>query len=155
MPNVNRNAIERREAYIEAMKKLGSEPLVIPSPSQSWALESVGFEQAAKYFSLSALPTRSILCATDRGAFGVLAAASQHGLRVARSGQSADIRVAGHDDHPLSRFANPSLTTVAQDSAEMANLAVSLLISRAEEKRTKSARDAFLLEAKLMMRDSA
>ena len=35
MPNANRTALERREAYLDAIKELGSEPLVIPSPSQS------------------------------------------------------------------------------------------------------------------------
>jgi LacI family repressor for deo operon, udp, cdd, tsx, nupC, and nupG len=152
MPSVNRNAIERREAYVEAMTRLGSEPLVIPAPSQSWALEAIGYEQALLYFSMQPLPRRTILCATDRGAFGVLAAAHERGLRVSRDG---DIRVAGHDDHPLSRFASPSLTTVAQDSAQMANLAVALLASKHGEKRSKAAPDVHLLEGKLIMRNSA
>ena len=155
MPSVNRNAIERREAYCEAMSRLGSEPLVIPAPSQNWALEEVGFEQAGRYFSAGPLPRRTILCATDRGAFGVLAAAHQQGLRVGRSVPDGDIRVAGHDDHPLSRFASPSLTTVAQDSTEMANLAVAMLGSRDGEKRPKDAPEVHLLEARLVMRDSA
>ena len=155
MPSVNRNAIERREAYVASMKKLGSEPLVIAAPSQSWAFEAIGYEQACNYFSINPLPRRTILCATDRGAFGVLAAANERGIRVSRTGQEGEIRVAGHDDHPLSRYASPSLTTVAQDSAEMANLAISMLISKRDEKRPKRVRDVHLLEAKLIMRNSA
>ncbi len=155
MPNVNQNAAERRQAYIEAMERRGSEPIVIPTESDSWAFEAIGFDQANGYFSAEVLPRRTILCATDRTAFGVLAAASQRGLRVSRVAAAGDIRVAGHDDHPLSRFACPSLTTVAQNSEEMANLAVDLLASKDGNARAKSPRDLRRLEARLVMRDSA
>ncbi|MDE3175405.1 MAG: LacI family DNA-binding transcriptional regulator [Pseudomonadota bacterium] len=147
MPPVNHNASERRAAYIAAMQRLGAEPMVIPAPSRSWAFEAEGCEQAERYFAQGA-PRRTILCATDRGAFGVLAAANRRGLRV---GAGGDLRVAGHDDHPLSRFACPSLTTVAQDSGAMADLAVNLLVARDGAAATKSC----LLQARLVMRDSA
>jgi LacI family repressor for deo operon, udp, cdd, tsx, nupC, and nupG len=152
MPSVNQNSLDRRRAYIEAMERAGSEPLIIPAPSQSWAFETVGFEQADRFLSAKILPGRTILCATDRTAFGVMAAAYQRGLRVSRAGGPNDLRVAGHDDHPLSRFASPPLTTVAQNYVEMANLAVDLLAAPEEIKGAKSVR---LLEAKLIMRDSA
>jgi LacI family transcriptional regulator, repressor for deo operon, udp, cdd, tsx, nupC, and nupG len=86
-----------------------------------------------------------------------MAAATQRGLRVSRD-VNADLRIAGHDDHPLSRFASPSLTTVAQDFDRMATLAVDMLISRlAESKESKKEQpgEVHLLEAKLIMRDSA
>ena len=130
MPSVNRNAQDRKLAYIQAMEKAGSEPLIIPTPSQNWAFEAAGFEQATAYFSMKALPSRTILCANDRTAFGVMAAANHCGLRVSRAGGPNEIRVAGHDDHPLSRFASPPLTTLAQNYVEMANLAVDLLAAR-------------------------
>jgi DNA-binding LacI/PurR family transcriptional regulator len=41
MPNVNRNAVDRRRAYVLAMKKWGSEPKIVPAPTQSWAFEAV------------------------------------------------------------------------------------------------------------------
>jgi DNA-binding LacI/PurR family transcriptional regulator len=137
------------------MDKLGAEPLVIPARSQSWSLEAVGFEQATEYFSKGTLPRRTILCGTDRAAFGVLAAAHKAGLRVGRSGQGMDIRVAGHDDHPLSRFASPSLTTVVQNSEEMADRVVSLLAPKGGDARPAALQGVHLLEAKLAMRDSA
>jgi LacI family transcriptional regulator, repressor for deo operon, udp, cdd, tsx, nupC, and nupG len=157
MPNVNRNAVDRRQAYVLAMEKWGSEPNIVAPPTQSWAFEAVGFEQANLAFAAGALPSRTILCANDRTAFGVMAAATQRGLRVSRD-VNADLRVAGHDDHPLSRFASPSLTTVAQDFDRMATLAVDMLISRlAESKESKKEQpgEVHLLEAKLIMRDSA
>jgi LacI family transcriptional regulator, repressor for deo operon, udp, cdd, tsx, nupC, and nupG len=64
-------------------------------------------------------------------------------------------RVAGHDDHPLSRFATPSLTTVAQDFDHMATLAVDMLISRLVESKKDHSDKIHLLEAKSIMRDSA
>jgi DNA-binding LacI/PurR family transcriptional regulator len=155
MPSVNRNAHDRRLAYIEAMKKAGSEPFVVPTPSQSWAFEEAGFEQATRYFSMKTLPSRTILCANDRTAFGVMAAANHCGLRVSRNGGPNDIRVAGHDDHPLSRFGSPPLTTVAQDYVEMANLAVDLLAAGGNDEETKTAGNVRLLEGKLVMRDTA
>ena len=133
MPKVNQNALDRRQAYVEAMKRAGSEPFIVPAVSQNWAFEAVGFEQATQYFSKSPLPSRTILCATDRTAFGVMAAANHFGLRISRAGGPHDIRVAGHDDHPLSRFANPPLTTMAQNSIEMANFAVEMLARRRDE----------------------
>ena len=155
MPGVNQNALDRRLAYISAMEKAGSEPLIIPAPSQSWEFEAAGFEQATNYFSTKALPSRTILCANDRTAFGVMAAANHCGLRVSRAGGPNEIRVAGHDDHPLSRFASPPLTTLAQDYVEMANLAVDILATREDSSGVKTNGNIILLEAKLIMRDTA
>ena len=155
MPNVNQNAVDRRLAYIGAMEKAGSEPVIIPAPDQNWAFEAAGFEQATNYFSMKALPSRTILCANDRTAFGVMAAANHCGLRVSRAGGPNEIRVAGHDDHPLSRFASPPLTTLAQDYVEMANLAVDILANKEGGPGVKTSENIILLEAKLIMRDTA
>ena len=155
MPHVNQNAIDRRLAYIAAMEKAGSEPVIIPTPSENWAFEAAGFEQATNYFSMKELPSRTILCANDRTAFGVMAAANHCGLRVSRAGGSNEIRVAGHDDHPLSRFASPPLTTLAQDYVEMANLAVDILGPKDDSPFVTTNGKRILLEAKLIMRDTA
>jgi LacI family transcriptional regulator, repressor for deo operon, udp, cdd, tsx, nupC, and nupG len=155
MPSVNRNATERRQAYVKAMEAAGAEPIVIRPPSQSWAFEAVGHEQATRYFAAKTIPSKSILCATDRTAFGVMAAANQLGLRVSQNRDGGDIRVAGHDDHPLSRFASPSLTTVAQDYDRMADLAVDILATRIAGTTPAAADSRHLLEAKLIMRNSA
>ncbi|WP_284311099.1 LacI family DNA-binding transcriptional regulator [Labrys miyagiensis] len=149
MPRVNRNALERREAYVRAMERRNALPEIISAPAHSWAFEAVAFEQMTNLLSNGPLPTNTILCATDRTAFGVMAAASEHRLTVGREGQ---LRVAGHDDHPFSRFASPSLTTVAQDGHKMAMLALGMLIGRIGGETDES---AHLLEAQLRMRNSA
>jgi LacI family transcriptional regulator, repressor for deo operon, udp, cdd, tsx, nupC, and nupG len=155
MPSVNQNALDRKLAYIKAMENAGSEPIVVPAPTQDWEFEAVGFEQATKYLSAQTLPSRTILCANDRTAFGVMAAANRCGLRVSRAGGPNEIRVAGHDDHPLSRFASPPLTTLAQDYVGMANLAVDMLANRDDNLGVKTNGNVILLESKLIMRDTA
>jgi len=153
MPSVNRNAAERRKAYVEAMERAGCKPQIVAAPSQSWTFEAAGFEQAKRLIETNALPSRTILCATDRTAFGAMAAASQLGLRVGR--EAGAIRVAGHDDHPLSRFASPSLTTVAQDDERMADIAVDMLTARLADAAAGQGEQVHLLEGKLFMRNSA
>jgi DNA-binding LacI/PurR family transcriptional regulator len=74
-----------------------------------------------------ALPGKTILCANDRLAFGVMAAAFAHGLKVGR--KKGDLRVAAHDDHPLSRYTCPPLTTMAQDFAAMTANSVDTLLT--------------------------
>jgi LacI family transcriptional regulator, repressor for deo operon, udp, cdd, tsx, nupC, and nupG len=54
-----------------------------------------------------------------------MAAASTSGLTI---GRIADLRAAGHDDHPLSQYTCPSLTTVAQDVEQLATLSLERLM---------------------------
>ncbi len=135
MPSVNTNAATRRAAYIEAMTQLNAEPHMVPLPeSTSWDFERFAFDNAIRLLKqgVDALPSRTILCANDRLAFGVIAAAYQLGLRVGHGGD-CDLRVAGHDDHPLSQYACPPITTVAQNCDEIGRLAIKLLLQKLGE----------------------
>lgn len=156
MPLVNQNAVDRRDAYVQAMEMSGFEPLLIPVSSKSWNFEEVGFEEASAILDKGGFPTRTVLCANDRLAFGVIAAAYQKGRRVGRE-PACDLRVAGHDDHPLSRFTTPPLTTVAQDYQKIATFGVDLLLDliNGRNGETASAENRIKLEAKLVMRGSA
>jgi len=63
---------------------------------------------------------------------------------------------AGHDDHPLSRFTCPSLTTVAQDYQGLAARSLEMLLQLIDATQDSSAApEHSLLEARLMMRASA
>lgn len=150
MPLVNQNACERREAYTESMQAHGAEPNIFKLASSDWDFERAAFEEATRLFKNGALIGGTILCANDRIAFGVMAAASQSGLAV---GRLADIRIAGHDDHPLSQYACPSLTTVAQDVEQLATVSLEILIKRISD--GVSPDTSHLLDAKLIMRASA
>jgi DNA-binding LacI/PurR family transcriptional regulator len=99
-----------------------------------------------------------VLCANDRIAFGVLSAVYQAGLKVGR-GEGCDIRIAGHDDQPLSRYMCPPLTTVAQNYNEIGRLAIELLFDKLGENQDSKtelpANSRILLNAEIKLRMSA
>jgi DNA-binding LacI/PurR family transcriptional regulator len=79
MPAVNQNANERRQAYEASMLERGAEPVIFNVPSLAWDFEWLAFEEAARLFKARAPVGGTILCACDRVAFGVMAAACQTG----------------------------------------------------------------------------
>jgi DNA-binding LacI/PurR family transcriptional regulator len=156
MPLVNNNASARQDAYVEAMQQFKMTPEIVPVvDARSWDFEKFGFDEALRILKGQGFPTRTVLCANDRVAFGVIAAAYQLGLKVGH-GVDCDMRVAGHDDHPLSRYACPPITTVAQNYNEIGRLAIELLLERLDEKSSaKPDGGRILLNAELMLRSSA
>jgi DNA-binding LacI/PurR family transcriptional regulator len=157
MPQINTNAATRLSAYNEAMERLNVEPRVIPlSGVTTWDFERYAFQEADRLFeSLDQLPSRTILCANDRLAFGVISAAWQRGLKVGHGAEN-DLRVAGHDDHPLSEYACPPITTVAQNYNEIGRIAIELLLSKLNEGGEPAlGKDQIFLKADLMLRSSA
>ena len=157
-PKVNRAHDERRGSYITSMKALGLDPVVIDgSPSATWEFEQYGYEEAKRIIAAGGFPTRSVLCCNDRLAFGVQAAAYEAGIKVG-IGSDCDLRVAGHDDHPLARFAVPALTTVAQDTPRIGELAIQRLFAKIEAETTadKQPQDTQIrVRAQLVLRASA
>lgn len=154
MPPVNPNANKRRNAYIGAMERLRHKPNVIRVAGDSWEFESIGYAGGLKIIEEKQLTTDTVLCSNDRLAIGFLAAAYQKNMRV---GHSADcvLRVAGHDDHPFSRFTCPPLTTVAQDYESISDRSVETLFKRIQEGPDPQGRDEVLFDGKLVMRSSA
>ncbi|KAA9009442.1 LacI family DNA-binding transcriptional regulator [Histidinibacterium aquaticum] len=151
-PNPNSN--KRRNGYLGAMRHLGHEPHVISVPGEGWNFEEIGYREGLRV--LSAPPEgRSILCSNDRLAIGLLAAAYELGLSVGH-GAEADLRVAGMDDHPFSRFTCPPLTTISQDYAAISEKGVELLLDAIDtDAPAGSARTDILFEGRLVMRKSA
>ncbi len=157
MPQINTNAVARASAYSEAMQRLDVEPRVVPiSDAMTWDFEKFAFEEANRLFeNIDRLPSRTILCANDRLAFGVIAAAWQRGLKVGHGAEN-DLRVAGHDDHPLSEYACPPITTVAQNYNEIGRIAIELLLCKLNDAdEAGCGKDQVLLKADLMLRRSA
>ena len=107
----NPNANKRRAAYVEAMGQLGLEPHVIQIEGEGWDLEEIGFTEGKRVLSGQKLATNTVFCSNDRLAIGFLSAAYESGIRVGH-GEGCDLRVAGHDNHPFSRFTCPTLTTI-------------------------------------------
>ncbi|MGH6762568.1 MAG: LacI family DNA-binding transcriptional regulator [Phyllobacterium sp.] len=156
MPAVNQNALERRAAYIATMERLGIEPIVLPITAKNWSFEELGYQEAGRILDRGGFPTRTVLCANDRLAFGVISAAFERRRHVGRE-EGCDLRIAGHDDHPLSRFTCPPLTTVAQDYRQIAQLGLDMLLSRinAQESGTAIEAEVRRLDSHLIMRVSA
>lgn len=157
VPHMLANTNERTESYRATMIREGHSPEVIDCDAPpSWEFERLGYEQMQRILSKGGLPGKTLLCANDRFAFGAMAAAFASGLKIGRA-EGCDVRIAGHDDHPLSRYACPSLTTMAQNAPEIAAKAVEILLLSMEDDAAdrQLAANRVILEATLVMRDSA
>ncbi|NLS16292.1 LacI family transcriptional regulator [Rhizobium sp. P40RR-XXII] len=157
IPHVNHNSPERLASYIATMEAAGYEPMVIETnAAYTWEFERIGYEQMDSLLQAKALPRKTILCANDRLAFGVMSAAFAHRLRVGRK-KGDDLRVAAHDDHPLSRYTCPPLTTMAQDFAAMTASSVEALLTLLGDMDApvRSITHRITLDGTLVMRQSA
>ena len=150
----NPNAHRRRKTYCEVMDRLGHPARLIQVEGEGWDFEEIGYRQGLAVISGRKLETNTVLCSNDRLAIGFLTAAYELGLRVG-IGAGAALRVAGHDDHPFSRFTCPRLTTVAQDFPQIAQRSVQKLFSIIESGERPDIRETTLLTGKLILRDSA
>jgi DNA-binding LacI/PurR family transcriptional regulator len=160
IPHINLNSPERLASYIATMEAAGFEPRVIKTNADyTWDFERIGYEQMEDLLRRQMLPSKTILCANDRLAFGVMAAAYANQHKVGRDksgrGKSAQLRVAAHDDHPLSRYTCPSLTTMAQDFAAMTAHCVSTLLALLDEVDVSTLTRQVRLDGTLVMRQSA
>lgn len=150
MPPVNTTATERREAYTAAMETNGQKPVIYDVGPVRWDFEQIGYEIADRALAAGGFATNTVLCGNDRFAVGVLKAACELRIEV---GKDAELRVAGHDNHPFARFTCPGLTTVAQDTAGLADTAAEMIL---EMMTTGSpAHSKVRLASKLVPRESA
>lgn len=150
----NPNAVKRRNAYISSMERLGHRPELIQVDGDGWDFEEIGFREGTRLLSGQRSATNTILCSNDRLAIGLLSAAYQLGLRVGL-GDGCALRVAGHDDHPFSRYTCPTLTTVSQDYTAIARTSAETLVARIEGNALADSRQDILFDGQLVMRGSA
>lgn len=148
----NPNANKRRQGYIEAMEALGHIPHIVQTEGEGWAFEEIGRAGAKAALSGDGFKTNTVLCSNDRLAIGFLSACYEMGLRVGRK-PDCQIRVAGQDDHPFSRFTCPPLTTIAQDYDAVSRHSVDTLFRAVEG--AEITHESTLFEGKLIMRESA
>jgi DNA-binding LacI/PurR family transcriptional regulator len=150
----NPNAYKRRKAYIAAMERLNREPHLIQAAGEGWEFEEIGFREATRVVRDRNLPTDTILCSNDRLAIGFLSAAYEAGVRVGL-GEGCTMRVAGHDNHPFSRYTCPTLTTVSQDYEAIARTSAETLMALIEAGSPADSRTETLFDGRLVMRGSA
>lgn len=137
MPRLNSNALERKQAYAETMQEMGHEPVFVDHTAglQTWDFEAFGYEIMNDHFSHQRHTTSTLLCANDRIAIGAIRAANRHGLFARGHEARGRLRIAGHDDHPMSQYMHPALTTVAQNVVGIGEAAIRLLTERAYANR--------------------
>lgn len=131
MPPLNSNSEEREAAYRTRMEALGRRPETVPylDVPVSWEFEKFAYDLMNLHFSRGAYTSGTLLCANDRLAIGALRAAHRHRL-LPEGGGEARLRIAGHDDHPLSAYVHPGLTTVSQDIEAIGKAAMGQLLRR-------------------------
>lgn len=88
--------------------------------------EQTAGQEMDKLLKSDPLPT-AVLCSGDVYAIGAMRSIKANGLRVPE-----DISIIGIDDILLSRYVEPSLTTIHVDRKALASMAVSLLVDRIE-----------------------
>lgn len=154
MPPVNPNANKRREAYTQAMERLGHTPQVVRVEGDNWDFEGVGYREGGRLIRQAQLPSQTVLCSNDRLAIGLLAAAYENGQRVGIT-DDCSLRIAGHDDHPFARYTCPSLTTVSQDYDAISERAVETLLGTLNNDTNNDSPRETLFEGRLVMRASA
>ena len=155
MPQVNSNAAERRDAYITKMTAMGHAPrfIEIERADESWQFEAYGHGVMDAHFSRQNHLSDTILCANDRIAIGAIGAANKHGLFGRARDGAKGLRIAGHDDHPLSQYMFPAITTAGQDIAGIGQDAFRLLLERMRGERD-NAPVSLRKEAALVIRSS-
>jgi len=157
MPRINSNSLEREQAYLTSAEALGFNPHMIPidDSQQVWNFEEFAYNTMDECFARGNYVDSTILCANDRLAIGVIRAANRHHLLPQRTGDTAKFRVAGHDDHPLSAYVFPPLTTVSRNTSAIGCAAVEQVLDQIENGKRQGNGITRTFDAELRLRESA
>lgn len=150
----NPNAEKRRAIYLSVMEEMGFEPHLLQVKGDGWNFEEIGFKEGRQALKQASRFTDTVLCSNDRLAIGLLSAAYEMGLRVGNGARCA-LRIAGHDDHPYSRYTCPTLTTVSQDYHAISETSVDTLIRLIGDDPSPIPRKTTLFDGTLVLRGSA
>lgn len=119
----NIDAIERRQAYLDAMARLAPD---LPVRVVQGNFDEASGEALVRTLLAEGLPVDAILAANDMMALGALQTLRNAGVAVPER-----VAVSGFDDVPLARYLD--LTTVAVDIAGLGARAVEVLISTLQD----------------------
>ncbi|WP_136636694.1 LacI family DNA-binding transcriptional regulator [Pseudooceanicola onchidii] len=150
----NPNANKRRIAYVATMERLGLEPQVIQAEGEGWELEEIGYRGGRRALQDRRLATNTVFCSNDRLAIGFLAAAYELEMKVGHA-EGCELRVAGHDNHPFSRFTCPMLTTISHNYSAIAAKSVETVMHMIESGERLAERQITQFDGELIMRASA
>jgi DNA-binding LacI/PurR family transcriptional regulator len=121
-------ADERRRGYRAAMRRHGLAEHIRVLPGDY--TEESGARAARALLTHGELPT-AVIAGNDRCAHGLLTTFLRAGLTV-----PTDVSIVGFDDSQLARLSFIDLTSVRQDAAEVADLAVQAAAERLDDGRT-------------------
>ncbi len=142
-----RTAHLRLAGYRQALAEAGlpfDEELVLPAADYH---RSNGAEMMGRLLARDE-PPDAVLCFADLIALGAMRTALAAGRRVPE-----DVAIVGFDDIEDGRFSTPSLTTIRPDKQQIAQLAVSFLLSRMSEEAGQPPREV-QADYELVVRES-
>jgi LacI family transcriptional regulator len=144
--NESPDSVARATAFRAAVAELGGTLDEVDFLQGDWT--SAGGEAVMKERLLLSEPLpQAIACANDQTAVGVIYALGASGLKVPE-----DIVVTGFDDISLTRYFNPSLTTIRQSGSILGEVAVDALVSMLDG--TKEIQRSIVLPTELVTRRS-
>ncbi len=117
------SSAQRLNTYRDTMRAAGIEARDGWIAQGEWQVPS-GYQCARQILAADDKPS-AIVAANDGLAYGALLAAQDEGLHV-----PADVAIVGYDDHEISRFANPTITTVTLPLFLMGQVAAENLLSQ-------------------------
>lgn len=140
------HGVQERQAHLQVLLREYSQP-VSPANIVITELSRDGGAIALEHLLRSATPPTAVLAATDLIAIGMLAEARRLGVRVPE-----DLSVVGFDDIPDAQVCFPTLTTVRQPFADMADRALEWFLAR--RSGTELAPERLALSTDLVVRES-
>jgi DNA-binding LacI/PurR family transcriptional regulator len=121
-------AAARRSGYVQAMRRHGLEPWVVPGEFT----DAAGVRAAERLLESDAPPT-AVFAANDLVAAGALDRFEDAGLQVPR-----DISIVGYDNTFLAALHHMSLTTIDQPRPQIGRLALATLVERIDGERASA-----------------
>jgi LacI family transcriptional regulator len=146
--NLKRNVYrERFNGYKEALKDAGldyDEELLIISELN----EAAGAEAAEKILAMETLPD-AVFVANDVCAASCMRVLKQNGIRIPE-----DIAISGFNNDPISRIAEPNITTVNYPSYQMGEIAATHLINHLKSVADIHTTNKIILKSEVLIRES-
>lgn len=146
-PDDSTDVHERLAGFREALAAAGLDPDTAPHVSGDFTQAS-GYKAGKEILALDPLPDAVFAC-NDYMAIGAMAALQEEGVRI-----PDDIAMAGFDDIPSARYANPSLTTVRVPVYDLGRQAAERLLSRLSDAADDAPMDR-QFDAELVIRSSS
>lgn len=140
-------SVDRYRGFIDAQKKYGL-PIRERWIKRGGFRETDGFDNMNAILSRPPLP-RAVFAVNDQVAFGAYGAIKKHSLTIPN-----DIAVAGFGNLKLAQYMDPSLTTVAQEPAEIGRTCAKLMLNAIQNPIKQVAGATVTIPTRLIIRAS-